>query len=118
MYAGKIVEVAPTEELFRQPKMPYTEALLSAVPNPDPAQRQTGRRIQLEGEVADPSDLPSGCSFHPRCRYAEDECAAAEPALEAVASGRDDNHPDRDRHEAACHFADDLDLRGVPAASA
>jgi len=103
MYAGKIVEVAPTEELFHRPKMPYTEALLSAVPTPDPTRRGEQSRIRLEGDVADPSDLPSGCSFHPRCRYAEDRCEASEPELA----------PAGENHHAACHFSEDLDLRGV-----
>lgn len=66
MYVGRMVEVASTATLFRAPKHPYTEALLSAVPVPDP--RQRARRIVLEGEVADPSSVPPGCALHPRCR--------------------------------------------------
>jgi peptide/nickel transport system ATP-binding protein len=103
MYAGQIVEVAPTEELFHNPKMPYTEALLSAVPTPDPTHKNGRERIALKGEVADPSDLPSGCSFHPRCPYAEARCESAEPDLAPI----------DERHHAACHFADTLDLQGV-----
>jgi oligopeptide/dipeptide ABC transporter ATP-binding protein len=83
MYVGKIVEVAPTSALFATPRHPYTEALLSAVPVPDP--RLRARRIVLEGDVADPSDPPPGCAFHPRCRYAIERCRQAVPALEEVA---------------------------------
>ena len=67
MYVGRIVEIAPTAALFATPRHPYTEALLSAVPVPDP--RRRAQRIVLEGDVADPSDPPPGCAFHPRCRY-------------------------------------------------
>ena len=77
MYVGKIVEVAETEALFTTPKHPYTEALLSAVPKPDP--RLRSQRIILEGEVADPANPPSGCYFHPRCKYATDICTSEEP---------------------------------------
>ena len=69
MYVGRIVEIAPTAALFATPRHPYTEALLSAVPVPDP--RRRAQRIVLEGDVADPSDPPPGCPFHPRCRYAD-----------------------------------------------
>jgi peptide/nickel transport system ATP-binding protein len=86
--------------------MPYTEALLSAVPTPDPARRGERERIRLEGDVPEPSDLPSGCSFHPRCRYSEAVCETNEPALR-------DAGPDSGAHHAACHFADQLDLQGV-----
>jgi peptide/nickel transport system ATP-binding protein len=85
MYAGRIVEVAPTAELFDRPRHPYTEALLSAVPVPDP--RQRAQRIVLEGDVADPSNLPSGCHFNPRCRYATDQCREQTPALDPVEAG-------------------------------
>ena len=105
MYAGRIVEIAPTEALFTTPRHPYTEALLSAVPVPDP--RQRARRIVLEGEVADPSHPPSGCHFHPRCRYATEQCRQIVPALEDVAPG----------HAVRCLRARELSLAGVTAPS-
>jgi peptide/nickel transport system ATP-binding protein len=101
MYVGRIVELAGTEALFTAPRHPYTEALLSAVPKPDP--RLRARRIVLEGEVADAANPPPGCHFHPRCSYAVDRCRAETPALEAVAPG----------HFVACHRARELTLRGV-----
>ena len=108
MYVGKVVETATTEELFANPKMPYTEALLSAVPKPDPQIRT--EPIVLPGDIADPANPPSGCYFHPRCPYAQPICSAEAPLLREVAP----------EHWAACHFADDLRLAGVfgPAASA
>ena len=78
MYVGRIVEMAPTAPLFATPKHPYTEALMSAVPKPDP--RLRSQRIVLEGEVADPANPPSGCYFHPRCRYAVDVLPDRDPA--------------------------------------
>jgi peptide/nickel transport system ATP-binding protein len=105
MYAGRIVEIAPTEALFTTPRHPYTEALLSAVPVPDP--RQRARRIVLEGEVADPSNPPSGCHFHPRCRYATEQCRQIVPVLEDVAPG----------HAVRCLRAKELSLAGVTAPS-
>jgi peptide/nickel transport system ATP-binding protein len=101
MYVGKLVELAPTKKLFFSPKHPYTEALLSAVPKPDP--RLAKRRIPLQGEVADPSNPPSGCYFHPRCQYAIDKCKTETPALEEVT-------PD---HHVSCHRAQELSLMGV-----
>ncbi|MCY4070044.1 MAG: ATP-binding cassette domain-containing protein [Chloroflexi bacterium] len=105
MYVGKIVELATTEDLFTNPLHPYTEALLSAVPKPDPRLRHKGVRIRLEGEVADPSNPPSGCYFHPRCPYAEDRCLHEEPAVREIENDR----------WVACHFAEELDLRGFEA---
>jgi peptide/nickel transport system ATP-binding protein len=102
MYVGRIVEVAPTESLFTTPRHPYTEALLSAVPVPDPRIRP--QRVVPEGEVADPSNPPSGCHFHPRCRYATARCAAETPALTEIAPG----------HAVRCLRAAELNLVGVP----
>jgi peptide/nickel transport system ATP-binding protein len=101
MYVGKLVETAETEELYLNPLHPYTEALLSAVPRPDP--RAEKERIILTGEVPDPANPPSGCYFHPRCRYAQPICSQEEPALREARPG----------HFAACHFAGELSLRGV-----
>ena len=105
MYVGKIVETSPTKELFAAPKHPYTEALLSAVPEPDP--RARSNRIVLEGEVANPADPPSGCYFHPRCPYATDVCRAETPALEEVSPGR----------FVSCHYSHELQLTGIGAQS-
>ncbi len=101
MYVGKLVEMAETESLFAEPKHPYTEALLSAVPTTDPEIKMD--RIILPGEVANPAAPPSGCYFHPRCRYAQDVCKTDTPQWQEVKPG----------HFAACHFADELELRGV-----
>ncbi len=101
MYVGKLVEVASTTALYTTPRHPYTEALLSAIPKPDPEQRS--HRIVLEGDVADPAHPPGGCYFHPRCRYAEAICRTDSPALRDV--GND--------HFAACHFAEKLSLAGI-----
>jgi peptide/nickel transport system ATP-binding protein len=98
MYAGRLVELAGVEELFRTPLHPYTEALLSAVPVPDPKKRS--KRILLSGEVADPGNLPSGCVFHPRCRYVEDKCRHEPPEFREIKPG----------HFTRCHFADILKL--------
>jgi len=105
MYVGKIVEIAETEDLFSAPLHPYTEALLSAVPNPNPRARTQKKRIVLEGDVADPARPPSGCYFHPRCRFAKDRCSQEAPALRQISPG----------HFAACHFAEELTLHGVNA---
>ncbi len=101
MYVGKLVEMAPTDEIFHHPLHPYTEALLSAVPKPDPRLRP--HRIILEGEVADPANPPPGCYFHPRCQYAQEICRQQTPTLEEITPG----------HYAACHRARELTLRGV-----
>ena len=101
MYVGKIVEQAETEELFLHPKHPYTEALLSAIPSPDPDALL--EEITLEGEVPSPANPPSGCYFHPRCQYAQQICQEEIPPLLEVS-------PD---HFAACHFAQELTLHGV-----
>jgi len=101
MYVGRLVEMAASEELYSQPLHPYTEALLSAVPKPDP--RNPSKRVPLEGQVPDPAHPPTGCYFHPRCRYAKEICKTDAPPLRAV-------RPDR---YAACHFAEELQLIGV-----
>ncbi|HUW12983.1 MAG TPA: ABC transporter ATP-binding protein [Anaerolineae bacterium] len=101
MYVGKLVELAPTAELFSSPKHPYTEALMSAIPRPDPRPRE--KRILLTGEVANPADPPSGCYFHPRCTYVKDICKAEEPVLEEISAG----------HFVKCHFGKELSLAGA-----
>jgi peptide/nickel transport system ATP-binding protein len=101
MYVGKMVELAATEELYGRPRHPYTEALLSAVPEPDPDTKM--ERIILAGEVPNPANPPAGCPFHPRCRYAKAVCSEQVPQWQEVAPQR----------FTACHFAADLDLKGV-----
>jgi peptide/nickel transport system ATP-binding protein len=102
MYVGQLVESANTKELFLNPLHPYTEALLSAVPKPDPRQRQ--EPIVLPGDVADPANPPSGCYFHPRCRYNDrTRCVQETPELREVQPG----------HHVRCHYAEELDLVGV-----
>ncbi len=98
MYAGRLVELAEVDGLFTAPLHPYTEALLSAAPVPEPGRRS--KRILLSGEVADPSNLPSGCVFHPRCAYVEDRCRHERPEFREIAP----------RHFARCHFAEKLEL--------
>ena len=101
MYVGKIVELADTNTLFTRPRHPYTEALLSAVPVPEPNRKKS--RIVLRGEVANPANPPSGCYFHPRCPYATDRCTTETPDLREVSPGQ----------FAACHYAETLDLNGM-----
>jgi peptide/nickel transport system ATP-binding protein len=101
MYVGKLVEHALTDELFINPKHPYTEALLSAVPKPDPRLRT--EQVVLEGDVADPAHPPGGCYFHPRCRYRIDRCETEEPTLRQIAAD----------HLVSCHRAEELKLVGV-----
>ena len=99
MYLGKLVELSPAEELYSRPIMPYTEALLSAVPVPDPDLSDARERIVLEGDVPSPIHPPSGCRFHPRCRYATDICSQVEPPLVDYGNG----------HLAACHHPLNVD---------
>jgi peptide/nickel transport system ATP-binding protein len=101
MYVGNLVELASTEDLFTKPLHPYTEALLSAVPRPDPEVKAS--RIVLPGEIANPANPPSGCYFHPRCRYAVNQCKEVAPKWEEIKPG----------HYCACHRAKELDLSGV-----
>ena len=101
MYVGQMVELAETEEIFTAPKHPYTSALLSAVPEPDPRLRT--RRIVLQGEVANPASPPSGCYFHPRCPHAIELCRTQAPAWRETSPA----------HFVACHRADELKLLGV-----
>ena len=99
MYLGKIAELARTEALFSNPKHPYTEALMSAVPVPDPAFKT--KRITLQGDVPSPVNPPSGCTFHPRCKYAQDICKSTIPDYRDVG----------DEHFVTCHLAETLNLR-------
>lgn len=101
MYVGRLVELAPTEQLYRFPRHPYTEALLSAIPRPDP--RLRSKRIVLEGDVADPANTPSGCFFHPRCAYAQERCRVETPPLRQISED----------HSVACHFTEELELIGT-----
>ncbi len=101
MYLGSIVELAPAEELYAGPRHPYTEALLSAVPSADPDRAM--QRILLPGDVPSPSNPPSGCKFHPRCRYAKDICAAQAPEWREVSHD----------HWTTCHRSDEITLAGM-----
>jgi peptide/nickel transport system ATP-binding protein len=101
MYVGKIAEMAGAVALYTTPLHPYTEALMSAVPKPDPTYKK--ERILMQGEVADPANPPPGCLFHPRCRYAQERCKTEIPAFREL-------KPD---HFVACHFAEELELKGV-----
>jgi peptide/nickel transport system ATP-binding protein len=101
MYVGKMVEMAASGEIFKKPRHPYTEALLSAKPIPDP--RVKSKRIILSGEVANPANPPSGCYFHPRCKYAKEICKTQAPEWKEIS-------PD---HFVACHCTEELALQGV-----
>jgi len=101
MYLGKIVELSETEALFSNPRHPYTAALMSAVPVPDPDFK--AKRITLKGDVPNPINPPSGCTFHPRCDYAKDICKTAKPEYRDMGG----------EHFVTCHFADTLNL--IPA---
>jgi peptide/nickel transport system ATP-binding protein len=102
MYVGKMVELAPTHELYTNPMHPYTEALMAAIPLPNP-KRRGEKRVILSGEVANPAKPPSGCYFHPRCTYCVDKCTNEEPAFEEVTPG----------HYVKCHRARELRLQGA-----
>jgi peptide/nickel transport system ATP-binding protein len=101
MYVGKMVELAPRRELYMTPKHPYTEALMSAIPRPDPRPRE--KRVLLAGEVANPANPPSGCYFHPRCKYVKDICKTEEPLFEEISP----------KHFVKCHRAKELNLIGA-----
>jgi peptide/nickel transport system ATP-binding protein len=101
MYVGYIVEMAATQKLYFTPKHPYTEALLAAIPKPDPRKRH--RPVRLPGDVPSPANPPSGCYFHPRCQYAEDICKTERPPLRDIGG----------EHWVACHFAETLKLQGI-----
>ncbi len=102
MYVGQIVELGATDELYRSPKHPYSEALLSSVPQPDPDQPL--QELVLNGEIANPAAPPSGCYFHPRCPYNDgSRCVNETPSLREI----------EPRHFARCHYAETLTLRGI-----
>lgn len=103
MYLGKLVEIGDTELVYFSPGHPYTEALLSAIPRVNPKSKM--QRILLKGDVPSPLNVPPGCAFHPRCRYAKEICTREEPVLQDVGGGR----------YVACHFATELALKGVEA---
>jgi oligopeptide transport system ATP-binding protein len=98
MYLGKLVEVADRDEIYLRPVHPYTQALMSAVPIPDPDIAMERRNIILEGDMPSPTNPPKGCNFSTRCRYAKDVCRSEEPASREVKS----------EHFVACHFAEDF----------
>jgi peptide/nickel transport system ATP-binding protein len=104
MYLGKIVEIGKTSTLFTQPRHPYTEALMSAVALPDPDLREKRKRIVLEGEIPSPRNPPTGCPFHPRCRYREERCSVEMPVLKENSAAN---------HLVACHFPECVGKSGA-----
>jgi oligopeptide/dipeptide ABC transporter ATP-binding protein len=112
MYVGRVVETADTKDLYKRPLHPYTEALLAAVPQPDPRNRHTSE--PLRGEVPSPANPPSGCYFHNRCKYAQQKCSDETPELREIphAQGGSEETAARPRL-VACHFAETLELTGA-----
>lgn len=98
MYLGRIVEIGITENLYSRPMHPYSKALLSAVPIPDPKKERSRNRISVQGEIPSPMDLPSGCAFHPRCPFARETCRKERPELRQIPGGT----------QVACHFAEEI----------
>jgi oligopeptide transport system ATP-binding protein len=111
MYLGRIVEIGRDAEIYDHPTHPYTQALLSAVPVPDPEAREQRERIILSGDVPSPTNIPSGCRFRTRCWKAQERCALEVPALAVPAVFRDTSGPAA--HASACHFAEEKHV--VPA---
>ncbi|MFF2651177.1 ABC transporter ATP-binding protein [Streptomyces sp. NPDC058045] len=111
MYLGRIVETGTDQQIYEHPSHPYTQALLSAVPVPDPSVREARERIILSGDVPSPADPPSGCRFRTRCWKAEDRCAAETPLLAVPQRFRGSGQPAE--HPSACHFAEEKQV--VPA---
>jgi peptide/nickel transport system ATP-binding protein len=101
MYVGKFVEMADNRDIFHHPKHPYTEALLAAVPRI--SEQKKSQVYTLPGNVADPANPPSGCYFHPRCRYAKSICKTQPVTMQEIDPG----------HQVACHLASELDLKGL-----
>jgi peptide/nickel transport system ATP-binding protein len=108
MYVGKIAEISDAESLFLKPLHPYTEALLSAIPKADPKAKRKEENL-LAGDVADPANIPTGCCFHPRCRYAIQECRNEIPLLRRIEDGTAEKASGR---QVACHRANELTLQG------